>query len=71
MASCIDAVSRGYFSVVFLLRRVMRFYERFKKEIVVIMPACKSLVVKAFRHGFYWLMAHGDAEDLVSKCDGC
>ena len=31
----------------------------------------KSLVAKAFRHGFYWLMAHADAEDLVSKCDGC
>ena len=31
----------------------------------------KSLVAKAFRHGFYWLTAHADAEDLVSKCDGC
>ena len=31
----------------------------------------KSLVAKAFRRGFYWLTAHGDAEDLVSKCDGC
>ena len=31
----------------------------------------KSLVAKAFRHVFYWLMAHADAEDLVSKCDGC
>ena len=29
------------------------------------------LVSKAFRHGFYWLTAHADAEDLVSKCDGC
>src|SRR3954464_8408449 len=29
----------------------------------------KSLVAKAFRHGFYWLTAHADAEDLVSKCD--
>ena len=25
----------------------------------------KSLVAKAFRHGFYWLTAHADAEDLV------
>ena len=25
----------------------------------------KSLVAKAFRHGFYWLIAHADAEDLV------
>ena len=31
----------------------------------------KSLVAKAFRHGFYWVTAHADAEDLVSKCDGC
>ena len=31
----------------------------------------KSLVAKAFRHGFYWLTAHADAEDLVSRCDGC
>ena len=31
----------------------------------------KSLVAKAFRHGFYWLTAHTNAEDLVSKCDGC
>ena len=31
----------------------------------------KSLIAKAFRHGFYWLTAHADAEDLVSKCDGC
>ena len=31
----------------------------------------KSLVPKAFRHGFYWLTAHADAEDLVSRCDGC
>ena len=31
----------------------------------------KSLVAKAFRHGFYWLTAHADVEDLVSKCDGC
>src|SRR3990170_7533017 len=30
----------------------------------------KSLMAKAFHHGFYWLMAHADAEDLVSKCDG-
>ena len=33
--------------------------------------ASKSLMDKAFSHGFYWLTAHADAEDLVSKCDGC
>ena len=31
----------------------------------------KYLVSKAFRHGFYWLTAHVDAEDVVSRCDGC
>ena len=31
----------------------------------------KSLVAKAFRHGFYWLIAHDDAEDLVRRCNGC
>ena len=29
------------------------------------------LAAKTFRHGFYCLTAHADAEDLVSKCDGC
>ena len=31
----------------------------------------KSLVTKAFRHGFFWLTAHKDAKGLVVKCDGC
>ena len=31
----------------------------------------KSLVAKAFRHGFYWLTAHADADDLVKWCDAC
>ena len=31
----------------------------------------KSLVAKAFCHGFYWLTAHADAVDLVKRCDGC
>ena len=31
----------------------------------------RSLVAKDFRHGFYWLTAHADAEDIVRKCDGC
>ena len=31
----------------------------------------KSFEAKAFRHGFYWLTAHADAEDLVKRCDGC
>ena len=39
MDSCIIVVPQGHFNVVFLLRKVMRFYERFMKETVVIMPA--------------------------------
>ena len=31
----------------------------------------KSLMDKAFRHGFYWLTAHADPKDLGSRCDGC
>ena len=31
----------------------------------------RSLVSKAFRHGFYWLTAHADAEEIVRRCDGC
>ena len=31
----------------------------------------RSLVAKAFRHGFYWLTAHADAVDIVRKCAGC
>ena len=30
-----------------------------------------SLVAKSYRHCFYWLTAHADAEDIVKKCDGC
>ena len=31
----------------------------------------RSLVAKAYRHGFYWPTAHADVEDIVKKCDGC
>ena len=31
----------------------------------------RSLVAKAFRHGFFWLTALADAEHLVRSCDGC
>ena len=55
----------------FLLKRVVKFFARFMKEIVVIMPALNLSWLKAFRHGFYWLTAHADAEDLVKRCDGC
>nr|XP_020161415.1 uncharacterized protein K02A2.6-like [Aegilops tauschii subsp. strangulata] len=33
--------------------------------------ASRSLVAKAFRHGFYWPTALEDAESLVLKCEGC
>ena len=28
-------------------------------------------MAKAYRHGFYWLTAHADAEDIIKKFDGC
>ena len=28
-------------------------------------------MAKAYRHGFYWLTAHADAEDIVKKSNGC
>ena len=28
-------------------------------------------MAKAYRHGFYWLSAHADVEDIVKKYDGC
>lgn len=31
----------------------------------------RSLVAKAFRHGFYWPTALEDAENMVQKCNGC
>src|SRR3954465_9792029 len=31
----------------------------------------RSLVAKAYLHGFDWLTTHADAEDIVKKCDGC
>ncbi|XP_073363338.1 uncharacterized protein [Aegilops tauschii subsp. strangulata] len=33
--------------------------------------ASRSLVAKAFRHGFYWPTALQDAESLVLECEGC
>ena len=43
MEICTAAVSQGCFNVVFLLRKDVRFYERFMKEIVVIMSALSLL----------------------------
>ena len=31
----------------------------------------RSLVSKAFSHGFYWWTAHSDVEDIVCQCHGC
>jgi hypothetical protein len=33
--------------------------------------AARSLVAKAFRHGFYWPMAKADADRIVELCQGC
>ena len=33
--------------------------------------ASKSLVAKAFCHGFFWLTTLDDAKYLVKKCNGC
>jgi len=33
--------------------------------------SARSLVAKAYRHGFYWLTAKADAEKLVKTCNGC
>ena len=33
--------------------------------------AARSLVAKAFRHGFFWLTAKADAEKLVKTRKGC
>ncbi|XP_020192337.1 uncharacterized protein [Aegilops tauschii subsp. strangulata] len=33
--------------------------------------ASRSLVAKAFRHGFYWPMALDDTELLILTCEGC
>jgi hypothetical protein len=31
----------------------------------------RALVAKVFQHGFYWLTALQEVEDLVRKCNGC
>lgn len=31
----------------------------------------RSIVDKAFRHGFYWPTAHADAVELIRMCVGC
>jgi hypothetical protein len=33
--------------------------------------AARSLVTKAFRHGFYWPTAKTDADQIVELCQGC
>ncbi|XP_020186855.1 uncharacterized protein [Aegilops tauschii subsp. strangulata] len=33
--------------------------------------ASRTVVAKAFHHGFYWPTALQDAESLVLKCEGC
>jgi hypothetical protein len=31
----------------------------------------RSIIAKAFRHGFYWLSAYDDAKKIVKTCNGC
>jgi hypothetical protein len=31
----------------------------------------RAIVAKAFRTGFYWLMAIEDAKDIVRRCEAC
>ena len=33
--------------------------------------ASRTLVDKAFRHGFYWPTTLEEAVDMVNKCEGC
>ena len=33
--------------------------------------ASRTLVAKAFRHGFYWPTTLEEAVDMVNKCEGC
>ena len=33
--------------------------------------ASRSLVAKAFRHGFFWPTTLEEAKELVQKCKGC
>jgi hypothetical protein len=33
--------------------------------------AARSLVAKAFHHGFYWPIAKADADRIVELCQGC
>ena len=52
MASYTIAVSLGHFSIASLLRRAVRFFVRFKKAIVVTMPAQNLLWLKLFIMSF-------------------
>ena len=70
MASYITSVSQGHSSVVSPAEGQEILREIHEGDCGH-HAGSKSLVAKAFHHGFYWLTAHADAEDLVSKCDGC
>ena len=71
MVSYTIAVSLGRFSIAFLHEEGQEILREIHEGDCGHHAGSKSLVAKAFRHGFYWLTAHADAEDLVSKCDGC
>ena len=70
MASYTTAAFQAYSSVEFLLKKAKRFYGNHEGDCGHHVGS-KSMVAKAFLHGFYWLTAHADAEDLVKRCDAC
>ena len=69
MVSCIAAVLRERSSVCVSPEEGQEILREIHEGDCGHHAGSKSLVAKAFRHGFYWLTAHADAEDLVSRCD--
>ena len=71
---CNIAIVAGFFcllNVVFLPSKAVKILNEIHSGDCGHHVGSRSLVTKAFRHGFYWLIAHTDAEDIVGKYDGC
>jgi hypothetical protein len=71
MASYTEGVLHAFSSVVFLLKKATKFSIEIHSRDCGHHAGSRSLVSKAFRHGFFWLSARVDAEDIIRKCDGC
>ena len=69
MESYFIAVFPEHFNGVFAPKKAKKFYVRFTEGIVVTMPGQDHLWLRL--SAMDSLTAHADAEDLVSKCDGC